>query len=217
MYIRLTGTVCDSRKHRSGHSSVAWKTRKRQFLNHVNQEQRGNVKKIVQILVGTRRPLHVEEMTIALGIATPTQLTSLHKAKPDPSRLKTNIRDWCGLLVSINHDRTYLIHRTAKEFLICHGTDTIPLSGWRHGIDPVGIGKALTRICVESLLSVHKGTTAQSLLQRFQRFGRTYDILDWKKCCGKFLGLLGRTLASLPTRRKYVNNRSIYGYNTSIL
>ncbi|OAL36804.1 hypothetical protein AYO20_03859 [Fonsecaea nubica] len=68
------------------------------ILARVSQKQRGNVKKILQIVVGSRRPLHVEEMAIALGIATSTHPQSLYKAKLDPIRLLDNIRGGIALI-----------------------------------------------------------------------------------------------------------------------
>jgi hypothetical protein len=87
------------------------------ILSRVTAKQKGNVKKILQIVVGARRPLTVQEMAVALGIATSTGHKSLDKVQLDPIRLENNIRHWCGLFVFINHNRIYLIHQTAKEFL----------------------------------------------------------------------------------------------------
>lgn len=61
------------------------------FLSRVGEEQRGNVKKILQIVVGARRPLTVQEMALALGVATSTQSKSLGRAKLDPIRLEERI------------------------------------------------------------------------------------------------------------------------------
>ena len=61
------------------------------ILSRVIDKQKGNVQKILQVVVLTHRPLAVPEMAIALGIATSTHLNSLQEAKLDPLRLKTNI------------------------------------------------------------------------------------------------------------------------------
>ncbi|KIX05301.1 uncharacterized protein Z518_06173 [Rhinocladiella mackenziei CBS 650.93] len=55
------------------------------ILSRINEEQRSNVKKILQIVVGARRPLSVQEMAIALGLATSPHHKSLHEARIDPS------------------------------------------------------------------------------------------------------------------------------------
>ncbi|KAJ9494680.1 hypothetical protein H2202_009933 [Exophiala xenobiotica] len=148
------------------------------ILSRVDQEQRGKVKKILQIVVGTRRLLHVGEMAIALGIATSTHPKSLHKARLDPSRLESNIRHWCGLFVFINHDRIYLIHQTAKEFLVGgSGCTTFP-SGWKNCLNPRGIEREMAQICVEFLSFDDVGATAQSLILQFRKFERPDYILE---------------------------------------
>ncbi len=87
------------------------------ILSRVSVKQKNNVHKILQLVVGARRPLTVPEMAIALGIATCTESkSSLSQVQLDPARLRDMVRDWCGLFVFINHDRIYLIHQTAKEF-----------------------------------------------------------------------------------------------------
>lgn len=43
------------------------------FFNRVTGEQNDDVEKIIQIVIGTPRPLSVQEMAIPLGIATSTQ------------------------------------------------------------------------------------------------------------------------------------------------
>lgn len=51
------------------------------ILSRVDQEYRGNVKKILQIVVGTRRPLHVEEM--AMVSKYPRQQSSRPYTRPN--------------------------------------------------------------------------------------------------------------------------------------
>jgi Ankyrin repeats (3 copies)/Ankyrin repeats (many copies) len=148
------------------------------ILSRIDHEQRGNVKKILQIVVGTRRPLHIEEMAIALGIATSSHPKSLHHTKLDPSRLENNIRHWCGLFVFINHARIYLIHQTAKEFLVAEsGCTTFP-SGWKKCFNPRRIEREMTHICLEFLSFDDVSATAQSLIPQFLIYQRPDDVLE---------------------------------------
>ncbi|KAN0085322.1 Ankyrin repeat-containing domain protein [Elaphomyces granulatus] len=140
--------ACDLRKH-------AYE----KILSRVTKKQKGNVKNILQIVVAARRPLTVQEMAVALGIAS-TQPKSVDKVKFDPIWLENNIRYWCGLFVFINHSRIHLIHQTAKEFLICES----------------GSSK-LTRICVDFLCCEDSGPKARRLVQRFIEYSID-DILD---------------------------------------
>lgn len=79
-----------------------------------NSEQ---AKKLLHIIVGAARPLTVQEMGVAL------RLQESHRSYLDldiipEERFRDTIRDLCGLFVTILDSRLYLIHQTAKEFLI---------------------------------------------------------------------------------------------------
>jgi hypothetical protein len=147
-------------------------------LNRVPEQQRGNVQKILQIVVGSRRPLTIQEMAIALGIAISTHSKCVHDAKLDPVRLENNVRDWCGLFVFINHSRIHLIHQTAKEFLICDSGSTTSLSGWKHCLEPRGIEKTMTQICVELLCLEDSWPTGESIVRKLKPYVRIDEILD---------------------------------------
>ncbi|KAJ9607047.1 hypothetical protein H2200_008119 [Cladophialophora chaetospira] len=146
------------------------------ILGRVDQEQRGNVKMILHIVVGARRPLHVEEMAIALGIATSSHSKSLHKSKLDPGRLENNVRDWCGLFVFIDHGRIFLIHQTAKEFLLKESGCTASPSRWKNCLNPPETGREMARICMEFLSSDDIGATADSLTRKLRRTGVGFDV-----------------------------------------
>lgn len=126
-----------------------------QILERVTRAQQDNVKKIFLIILGARRALTVTEMALALGIATDTSETKcLTSATLDADRLRNNICQWCGLFVFISHDRLYLIHQTAKEFLL--RTDAVHIlrdSSWKHCLTPRATEDIMMRICVELLLT----------------------------------------------------------------
>jgi len=169
------------------------------FLSRVPKQQENNVRKILLIIVGARRPLTLQEMAIALGIATSTQPKSLDRVRLDSTHLENNIRYWCGLFIFINHDRIYLIHQTAKEFLVCNGGSTVPLSGWKHCLDPLRIEKEMTQICVEFLRLDDVQPSAQSLVSKIKSkseharvrgirdYSRIDDVLDKNNSVESFL------------------------------
>lgn len=78
------------------------------------------VYRILRIVVGARRPLSIAEMAVALGVETspPSEL----KLDIDENYIAAHLPQWCGLFIFINHSRIYLIHQTAKEFLIREAT-----------------------------------------------------------------------------------------------
>ncbi|KAJ5051341.1 hypothetical protein NUH16_003480 [Penicillium rubens] len=76
------------------------------------------VKKILEIIVAARRPLTIKEMAMALGIATSSASPTTKQDGLDPIGLDGKLRRWCGLFVFTNNSKIYLIHQTAREYLI---------------------------------------------------------------------------------------------------
>ncbi|KAK4081239.1 uncharacterized protein Triagg1_2771 [Trichoderma aggressivum f. europaeum] len=81
------------------------------------------VKMILQIIVGARRPLEIEEMAVALGVGLEvTNSADLRSAATSGLKVEgfaEKIRHLCGLFVFIDKSkRIFLIHQTAREFLI---------------------------------------------------------------------------------------------------
>jgi hypothetical protein len=148
------------------------------ILSRIAGTQRSRVKQILQIVVGARRPLTIEEMAIALGISASSQLESLDKTRLDKTWLKNNISHWCGLFVFINHSKIYLIHQTAKEFLIRAKGLEAPMSGWKHCLHPTDIEKSMAHICVEFLCLRDITPTAQSLVDRINQCKDMDDVFD---------------------------------------
>lgn len=109
------------------------------MLGRVDKEDELTVKQILQIVVGSRRPLTINEMAIALGIATSTDADWLATVKVDHEGLGDRIRNLCGLFIFINHSKVYLIHQTAKEFLIYESGFNTPVSGWKRCLDPLNV------------------------------------------------------------------------------
>jgi ankyrin repeat protein len=148
------------------------------ILARITNEDECTVRRILQIIVGARRPLAVKEMAIALGVATSTKLESLDGARVDHEGLGDRIRDWCGLFIFINHSRIYLIHQTAKEYLMREGDLTASQSSWRQCLKLSEVEKEMARICIEFLCLKDVGSAARSLIQRFNTETVIEDALD---------------------------------------
>ncbi|KAJ5359789.1 hypothetical protein N7517_008980 [Penicillium concentricum] len=108
------------------------------------------VKKILEIIVAARRPLTIQEMAMALGIATSSGSPTTKQAGLDPIGLHGKLRRWCGLFVFTNNSKIYLIHQTAREFLIEKKNSSYPNSTYwnslTHAEDQMG------EICLRYLL-----------------------------------------------------------------
>ena len=85
------------------------------------------IKKILHIILAAARPLTLSEMALALV------LRERHRSNGElelefgaEDRFRENVRDICGLFVTIIDSRLYLLHQTAKEFLVQNDTTNPP-------------------------------------------------------------------------------------------
>ncbi|MCJ1424297.1 hypothetical protein MMC29_002184, partial [Sticta canariensis] len=118
------------------------------ILTRVPKNDKNRVVHILHIIIGARRPLTTSEMAMALDILRGSQ--SFAKFKDTEGRVKDLICDVCGLFVFINHSKIYLIHQTAKEFLVQSGLNEVT-DLWRHSLNPSESETIMARICVEYL------------------------------------------------------------------
>ncbi|KAJ5737403.1 uncharacterized protein N7483_002528 [Penicillium malachiteum] len=88
------------------------------ILSRVPSRQVEVARKILQLIVAARRPLTTAEMAMALGIAISPQSQTAAEAGLESSQVDKKLRRLCGLFVFINNSKIYLIHQTAREFLV---------------------------------------------------------------------------------------------------
>ena len=113
---------------------------------------RDKAEKILQIVVAARRPLLLEEINIAQGIR-PGMSSSKDLTRYLLSDAGNSVKHLCGLFLRIIDSRIYLIHQTAKEFLV-NESETTPLrSGkWKHSLGWSESNKLMSEICVSYIL-----------------------------------------------------------------
>ena len=104
--------------------------------------------KLLHITIAATRPLTLREMNIALAIE------DYHECYEDldlekETRFKSSIRNLCGLFISIVDRRVYLIHQTAREFLVTKGKALI--GRWKHSIDPIESELVMAKACIRYL------------------------------------------------------------------
>ncbi|VUC21709.1 unnamed protein product [Clonostachys rosea] len=142
-------------------------------------------KKILHIIVAAQRVLSLQEMAVALDIIfnhQPQQdlqshhnLRSHHELQPlDAGRIQRNIREACGLFVVIQDSKVYLLHQTAREFLVkpvalVYMDDNQP---WHYSLCPMDSNRILAEICIWYLL-----------LADFQK---TYEATDLEQANGRY-------------------------------
>jgi hypothetical protein len=120
------------------------------ILDQVTPEQVPKVKTILQIIVGARRPLTIQEMAMALGVATSTHMQKAADAKINSEGLGEKIRRLCGLFVFINDSKIYLIHQTAREFLTSNKISETTIHKWH--LRSSDTESKMAQICIRYLL-----------------------------------------------------------------
>ncbi len=113
------------------------------------------VRRLLHIVCAASRPLTLTEMNRALSIKE----NGCFAALVPPQSFGNVVRDLCGLFISIQHKRIYLIHQTAKEFLIHENAIEEPISpvssgneSWKHSLKPTESNLVLAEICIRYLL-----------------------------------------------------------------
>ena len=122
-----------------------------QILSKVAPKHGERVKQILGIVVGARRPLTVVEMALALDLDSSDPKTSADLTI-DKDHVRRNIRQWCGLFVSVYNSEIHLIHQTAKEFLL---RQSHPMASnqfhWKSCLNNINIDLIMARICITCL------------------------------------------------------------------
>ncbi|KAH6867704.1 hypothetical protein B0T10DRAFT_596960 [Thelonectria olida] len=76
-----------------------------------------HARRLLHIVVAAARPLTLQEMALALAIKPHHRSFGDLKLGPE-DRIRHNIRQHCGLFVVVVDLRIYLLHHTAREFLV---------------------------------------------------------------------------------------------------
>ena len=108
-------------------------------------------RKLLCIVIAAVRPLTLNEMNIALAIED-HHISAEDLDLEDKIRFEGTVRHLCGLFISVIDEKVYLIHQTAKEFLLAK---TEMCSGaWKYSIEPAASELIVARACVTYLLFV---------------------------------------------------------------
>ncbi|UDD64869.1 hypothetical protein AFCA_012070 [Aspergillus flavus] len=111
-------------------------------------------KRLLSIVVGALRPLSLKEMNLALNLRK-GQLSYADLTLEPENRFHEAIRSICGLFIMIVDSKIYLLHQTAREFLVAQeGTveDINRPSGWRRSLRLQDSHCLLANICIQHLL-----------------------------------------------------------------
>ena len=120
--------------------------------NNILRHSRDEVKarKILHIVVAAARPLSLKEMNIAYAIESSDSSDLQNRLQPS---IESTVRGICGLFVKVVDKRFYLVHQTAKEFLVkTSNCSASSLGPWKYSLDPAESNLVLAKICISYLL-----------------------------------------------------------------
>ena len=201
------------------------------ILNRTKTQGLGNqdlkkTRNILQMIVAARRPLTLQEMSIALLLL---EYQPPYKDLADEIESKEGtwaiIRDFCGLLVIRVDDRLYLLHQTVREFLVATGPDinnqnqksqdtpdsrTITPHSylWKHSIDLTDANSVLAEACISYLYSDFSKTD-RSLLE----YSAIYWVDHYRQSVTNFQTAAAertRGLCLLENCRQWTKIHSVY-------
>lgn len=123
------------------------------ILGRLDEEQQKHAKIIFHIIVGSCRPLTLSEMDVAFNLETDSNAQTHEDLDLDHQDLERRIRELCGLFVVVHDGHFYLIHHTAKEFLVDKAglACANDVQAWKGSLDSHDSQKQMTRICVRYL------------------------------------------------------------------
>ncbi|KAG5788225.1 hypothetical protein H9Q69_012706 [Fusarium xylarioides] len=142
-------------------------------------------KKLLHIIVAAARPLTLAEMDLALALRQSHRSYKDVDDRPE-ERFGRYIRDLCGLFVTITDLKIYLLHQTAKEFLVpkddpnARGAQDNQLI-WKSSLQPPESHRILCQICIWHLLFTEFETHPldESLDGKVSHYLRDHVFLDY--------------------------------------
>lgn len=141
------------------------------ILQKVDRRQVDIARQVLLIITGARRPLKIAELALALSAASAYQKGSKRLPPVNVSHLKQQIPQWCGLFVYKQHDSFFLIHQTAKEFLLADPANVQSGANlWCGSLTPIYIEEEMAKLCTKYLIAAqspasdHQGSGGDSEL-----------------------------------------------------
>lgn len=129
-----------------------------------------HARRLLQIILGAARPLSLSEISIALAFEDGQSISSASDRIMPNRRIRAHVRDLCGLFAIVVDDKVYLLHQTAREFLVCkiaentsqkrgrspcvrNGGTTTRMYAWKHSISIADANAVLAASCMRYLAS----------------------------------------------------------------
>ena len=126
------------------------------MLNRSPQPEQA--RKLLHIVVAAVRPLNLQEVNMALNLEE-GQKSHVEMDLIPEMRLQSHIKNVCGLILTIQGSHLYLLHQTAKEFLVAsldpgsvERTLVSNKQAWKNTMESSESNLILAKICITYLL-----------------------------------------------------------------
>ncbi|CAH0046378.1 unnamed protein product [Clonostachys solani] len=117
-----------------------------------------SARRVLHIILAAQRPLTLKEMSFALAIGPSHKPPDDNKSIPE-TKVCNDIQDLCGAFVRIVNSKIYLVHQTAREFLVSSDESVQPSdandgisptssSQWKSTFQPQESNQILAEICL---------------------------------------------------------------------
>lgn len=120
------------------------------FLQDISAEYQERASKLLHFLVGSPRPLTLEEIRILLAWQDSHRTVAAVEEEGQPNILAT-IEGILGPMVRISDSRVSLVHQSAKEYLQDLSTQKDNPLCAAYGVDPDNASMLLAQICISYL------------------------------------------------------------------
>ena len=147
----------------------------------------GTARVLLQLIVAATRPLNLQEVNIALTLATQeascTSYEALDQSLWPQQNFKSTVRNMCGLFVNIHDGKVSLIHQTAREFLVRNTQlPQLPSGKWQGYLDMATAHGTMSQVCLDYLNFDDSTSISQDQLNQddcTQQEDKSYSLLNY--------------------------------------
>ncbi|KAH8126381.1 ankyrin repeat-containing domain protein [Trichoderma asperelloides] len=144
-------------------------------------------KKVLHIIVGAIRPLTLKEMNLALLILQHSRRSNSNLELKPENRFRQELRDICGLFITIIDSKIYLLHQTAREFLLQNNKNPIESVHqdftWKHSLNLLESHNILSKICIWYLLHLEADIYSHKRTRTLRLPSKATIFLDYSAKC----------------------------------
>jgi len=160
------------------------------ILQQSSGRKREKARVVLHTIVAAHRPLDIAELNIVISLRPSDAVLEDFRSRLEPNMERT-LQMLCGPFLKINNSKIYLVHQTAKEFLVRDQSGQESRT-WMHSLDPVDSHLTIGQSCV-LYLCTKSNWNEESQLPGFKEFD-DYTCKHWarhvQKCEGKLVPLV---------------------------